>query len=161
MKRKILLVSAWACVLVCMTMIFNFSGQDGEKSSETSKKVVETVLGVVMKKEDITPPVVAKYQFPIRKAAHFGIYMLLGFSLSCAYLITFNKNGILPYGCALVTSVLYAVSDEIHQNFTLNRGPSARDILIDSSGAIAGIIIYALFILSVSKLKKREQTPVI
>lgn len=146
MKEKIVLALSWVCVFISMLMIFNFSAEDGEKSSSTSQKVVEDVLGIVMDKEDITPEVVQKYQFPIRKAAHFGIYMLLGFSLSCAYRMTFKNKKLLPYIISLPTAAIYAVTDELHQKFTSGRSPSAKDVLIDSAGALTGILIYALFI---------------
>ena len=34
----------------------------------------------------------------------------------------------------------YAITDEFHQKFVPGRGPSLRDVLIDSFGAILGII---------------------
>lgn len=146
MKEKVVLALSWVCVFISMLMIFNFSSEDGEKSSSTSQKVVESVLGIVMDKEDITPEVVHKYQFPIRKAAHFGIYMLLGFSLACAYRTTFKNKKFFPYIISLPTAALYAVTDELHQKFTFGRTPSFKDVLIDSAGALTGILIYALFI---------------
>lgn len=146
MKEKIILALSWVCVFICMIMIFNFSSEDGETSSSTSQSVVENILGIVMDKEDITPEVVKKYQFPVRKAAHFGIYMLLGFSLACAYRMTFKNKKILPYVISLPTAALYAISDEFHQKFAAGRSPSTKDVLIDSGGALTGILIYLIFI---------------
>ena len=36
---------------------------------------------------------------------------------------------------------LYAVSDEIHQMFSIERGPGVIDVLIDTLGSLASIII--------------------
>lgn len=142
MNKKIIIALSWLCVLITMIMIFCFSAEDSKKSGETSKNVVEKVLETVMDKEKITPAVVQKYEFPIRKVAHFGIYMLLGFCLSNAYRVTLSKYNYLPYILAFPSAIIYAVSDEIHQNFIAGRVPSFKDVLIDSSGALIGILIY-------------------
>lgn len=145
-KKKIILVLSWVCVLISMSVIFNLSGENGEVSSSTSQSVVENILGIFMDKEDITPDVVIKYQIPIRKTAHFGIYMVLGFSLACAYRMTFKNKKILPYVISLPTASVYAVSDELHQKFTYGRVPSLNDVFIDSCGAFTGILVYFIFI---------------
>lgn len=44
---------------------------------------------------------------------------------------------------ALATCIVYAVSDEIHQLFVPGRGAQVKDVMIDSTGAFAGIIIYS------------------
>ncbi|MBQ7412455.1 MAG: hypothetical protein IJW10_06110, partial [Clostridia bacterium] len=67
MKNIIILATSWLCVVLTMVMIFCFSAQNAEKSTETSSSVVENVLDIVMPKEEITPEVVKKYQFPLRK----------------------------------------------------------------------------------------------
>ena len=33
---------------------------------------------------------------------------------------------------AVVTAVLYGITDEIHQSFTPGRGPAVRDVIIDT-----------------------------
>ena len=38
---------------------------------------------------------------------------------------------------SLGLTVLYAVSDEIHQGFTAGRHPAAADVAIDAAGAVA------------------------
>ena len=76
MKKIVIITASWILVLLTMLIIFNFSKETSSKSSETSKDVVVDVLDVVMDKEDITPPVIKKFQFPIRKIAHFSVFML-------------------------------------------------------------------------------------
>ena len=44
-------------------------------------------------------------------------------------------------GLALVIAALYAVSDEFHQSFVPSRTASAWDVLIDTCGAAAGLLI--------------------
>ena len=144
-KKTFVIISSWLLVFVVMLMIFNFSSENAEQSTETSKDVVVQVLDVVMDKEEITPPVVQKYQVPIRKLAHFGIYMLLGFCMYNAFDKSFKLKFWLNMLLATVACIIYAISDEFHQNFSANRGPAITDVLIDSSGAVLGIILFFLF----------------
>ena len=103
------------------------------------------VLDTVMPKEEITEPVVEKYQFPIRKVAHFGIFMLLGFCMYNAFLKSFNLHFTINMLLSFLSCVLYAISDEWHQNYVEERGPSPMDVLIDSLGAIIGILLLWIF----------------
>ena len=155
MKNKTILIISWVCVALTMLMIFCFSAEDAEKSTQTSSSVVENVLDIVLPKEEITPEVVKKYQFPFRKAAHFGIYMLLGFCLVNAFEITLNKKWYISYPASVVVSFLYALSDEWHQSFTAGRGPSIKDTFIDLSGAFLGALIYLGFISLYTYLNKK------
>ena len=51
---------------------------------------------------------------------------------------------------SLGVGILYAISDEIHQSFVPGRGASIRDVCIDTSGVIMGIIM-VLVVISVFK----------
>ena len=152
MKNKIVVIFSWLLVLLTMIIIFNFSSEDSVESTKTSGSVVEQVLGVFMEKEEITPPVIKKYQFPIRKAAHFGIYMLLGFCMMSAFDKTFKFSRLLNILFSFITSTFYAMSDEIHQGFVAGRGPQVRDVLIDATGALVGVLIFVAFLLLYEKL---------
>ena len=146
MKSKIIVVVlSWLLVLLTMAMIFNFSRETSEKSSQTSEGVVVQILDIFMEKEEITPPVIKKYQFPIRKAAHFGIYMLLGFCLLNAFEKTVSIKLWINSIISFLVGVLYAITDEYHQNFSSGRGPQAKDVLIDSSGVLLGVLIFIGF----------------
>ncbi|WP_246942850.1 VanZ family protein [Bacillus pinisoli] len=85
-------------------------------------------------------------EFFIRKGAHFGIFFLLGFFTIRASLQTFLKNrpktGLLT---SFIFTFLYAVSDELHQHFTGDRTPLIHDVMIDSVGALTGILLYIIF----------------
>ncbi len=158
MRNKSILALSWVCVALTMIMIFCFSSQNAEKSTETSSSVIENVLDIVMPEEEITPEVVQKYQFPFRKAAHFGIYMLLGFCLANAFQITIKNKWFISYPSSLMVSILYAISDEWHQNFSEGRGPSAKDVFIDSTGAFLGLFVFLLFIYIYSLIKAKKHS---
>mgnify|MGYP001609904877 CR=1 FL=1 len=64
---------------------------------------------------------------------HIIEYLILSLLLYRA-LKTTSKN---PQTLALLITILYAISDEIHQFYIPGRIPSVFDIAIDSLGAIA------------------------
>jgi VanZ family protein len=63
----------------------------------------------------------------------FGVLALLVFRSLAAYV-----DGLLPRAAfALGFTVLYGVSDEIHQSFVPGRTPTVLDVLVDALGAAA------------------------
>ncbi|MCF7906405.1 VanZ family protein [Patescibacteria group bacterium] len=82
-------------------------------------------------------------QFVLRKVFHIfeffilNLFLLKGFSKN-------KKDNIL----FTLISILFAILDEIHQFFVLNRVASIFDVLIDTIGILFSYIIYNL-----SKLK--------
>lgn len=156
MKKHIILILSWLCVLLTMIMIFCFSAENAEKSTQTSAGVIEDVLDAVLPEDEVTPELVNKLQFPFRKMAHFGIFMLLGFCLSNAFNITIKNKWYITYPCAFVAGVIYAISDEWHQSFSLNRGPSPKDVLIDSTGVFIGIAVFVAFLFIFNHFKNKK-----
>ncbi len=152
MNNKVAIIISWLLVLLTMIIIFNFSSETAIESTETSKGVVVQVLEIFMEKDEITPPVIKKYQLPIRKIAHFGIYMLLGFCMINAFEKSFKiklwQNSVF----ATIASSIYAFTDEFHQNFAEGRGPQITDVLIDSGGALMGVILFIALILLYQKI---------
>jgi len=143
-KRVLFITLSWLLVLLTMLIIYNFSEESGDKSTETSGDVIKDVLDIVMPEEEITDDVVKKYQIPFRKLAHFAIFMLLGFSLANAYKITINIKLFYIYLISFGTSSLYALFDELHQGFVVGRGTTLKDFLIDSLGGLIGVCIFIL-----------------
>ena len=45
-----------------------------------------------------------------------------------------------PWAWAFALTVLYAVSDELHQGFVAGRHPSAFDVAIDAAGALLALV---------------------
>lgn len=84
--------------------------------------------------------------FILRKMAHIFEYFVLTWllysALSNHYLQTKKKHP--PHWQALLfvllLSVFYALSDELHQTFVLNRSGNLRDVAIDSIGIVLAII---------------------
>ncbi|UOQ85158.1 VanZ family protein [Gracilibacillus salinarum] len=90
-------------------------------------------------------------EFIVRKGAHFVVFL----TLACLFYIAMRKSFPLSVPklvavIAFLLTVLYAISDEWHQGFTAGRTPYAGDVMIDSAGALVGI----LAILIGNKLRK-------
>ena len=133
-------------VLASILMIFFFSSKNGEESGELSNGTLENIVGSFVEEERV-PEVVDKLHTPFRKIAHFGIYMLLGFSLSCAFILSIPLKPLLSCAFALGSGVIYALIDEfVFQQITSGRGPSIVDALVyDGLGVLTGAFVYFVF----------------
>lgn len=142
MKRKIL---PWILVLLWMALIFYLSHQPATKSNGLSKGTTEIIVKTV---EKVAPKVdINKRNFNhiIRKNAHLFAYLVLGILVANG-LRSIGVVGYRAIGFALLICVIYAISDEVHQLFVPGRGGQVKDVLIDSAGAVVGILGYNGFI---------------
>jgi VanZ family protein len=80
----------------------------------------------------------------LRKLAHAGEFFILTFLLYRAFRGAFNLSAWYLFIRPAGLSLLYAVSDEIHQLFVPSRVCSARDVLIDCCGIMLFYIIIRL-----------------
>lgn len=142
-KQKKILIS-WAAVVLWVVFIFYLSAQPVYKSNSLSKKVTEIVVETVEKVAPEVKPDVNRMNHLLRKNAHFFAYLVLGI-LMMNLLERSGADGTGRVMSALVFCILYAVSDEVHQLFVPGRGSQARDVLIDSIGAIIGIRMYCIY----------------
>lgn len=125
--------------LVNMSLIFMFSAQNGEKSSEISYNIAQKSVSESdnVKEEDIKD-----VEFFLRKTAHFSIFACLGFLL-IGTLKTWQKikNPKISAALSLGLCAVYAASDELHQFFVSGRDCRFTDILIDTAGSFVGICV--------------------
>lgn len=118
-------------------LIFYFSNQPGSVSDVSSGVIVNIIKKII-------PGNYHTITFMVRKLAHVSIYFIL-------YLLTFNcfkRFNVNKY--AFYFCLLYAISDEIHQLFVVNRSCELRDILIDTTGIILAYLI-------TKKIEKRKE----
>lgn len=124
-------------------VIFAFSSQEADQSSELSSGVLGLMLEFFTRAfgrviEDFNQEF---FHFLLRKGAHFTVYLVLGVLVAFAL----YKRKVIAYRrISFLISVLYAVSDEIHQVFVPGRAGQVQDVLIDASGALLGILLFAL-----------------
>jgi len=77
----------------------------------------------------------------LRKCAHMFEFGVLALLFARAFRRTWIA--LAPAGIVLlsfVLTLLYAISDEVHQSFVPNRGPSAMDVLVDTAGIVAAFV---------------------
>lgn len=127
-----------------MILIFVFSAQPAQDSDRTSGFLVDLVLYAACPDYDTLSPdaqmaVYNTMQHLVRKAAHFTEFALLGFLLRLCLESWFPKARLSLW--AWLGGTLYAVSDEIHQLSVDARSGQFKDVLLDSSGVIAGVIV--------------------
>lgn len=129
-----------------MYMIFSFSAQDGTTSADlsyqVSYKIVEVggeVLGADLQPWEVDQ-LATRFHTPVRKLAHMTEYFLLAISVAFP-LYVYGLRGILLLIAAGAICVAFACGDEYHQAFVDGRGPSKRDVLIDSVGVFFGIVL--------------------
>jgi len=144
-KKIILIILA----IICFGIIFAFSSQNSSESLGLSNKLIiktyETIHGCTLNNKE-QKEIIKKYNYIVRKSAHFIIYFILGIIiiqlLSCFNIN--NKYKLILF--SILICFIYAITDEFHQSFT---GRSARvlDVFIDTLGATVGLILnYLLFI---------------
>jgi VanZ family protein len=134
--RKFISHFPWIIVVLWMFLIFSLSAQPAQKSDHLSIGVTEKVAPGTNMNLDVLNHV-------IRKNAHFFIYLVLAIMVQ----ITLTKNrikGIKGMLFVIGICLFFAMTDEFHQLFVLGRGAQVKDVLIDSAGAIVGLVIFRI-----------------
>lgn len=155
-SRKItIIIISWVAVVLWMLLIFRLSSQVAEQSNELSKGITAVIVETVEKispKKDFNMDTINHF---VRKNAHFFAYLTLGI-LALKAIRRSKVRGFTALVMAFGICVLYAISDEVHQLFVPGRGGQARDVLLDSSGALVGIGLYMLIAkINIRKNKQR------
>lgn len=83
---------------------------------------------------------------PLRKVMHASVYLVLAFLvIFFLNVLMNNKHYMIALILTLVVCVGFAISDEFHQTFVSGRTGQPLDVVIDSMGAMVGIIIYTSY----------------
>ncbi len=132
-------------VLFLSVQIFLFSHSTGTESGGISKGLTAFLLSLLQKlfRGADREKLFDILHVLVRKTAHFSLYFLLACSvqaLARSYQLSIRKSALIAAGYSL----LYAISDEIHQRFVPGRSGQITDVLIDFSGAAVGILVYCL-----------------
>ncbi len=139
--RKIKVISLIVTILI-MALIFFFSSQNSEESTDISDgltmKIVEIFVPDISTAEKLT--IADGLSHFVRKAAHFTIFAALGFSVIVTIKSNIGNKQLLLR--TMTVCVLYAASDEFHQNFVNGRTMQFSDVLIDSAGAFVGACVF-------------------
>lgn len=143
MNNKLIISLYGIVVLVWMILIFTLSSQPAHQSNHLSRGVTEFIVEIVEKVTSKDGIDISRLNHMARKNAHFFTYLILGILV----MNTMRRSGMSGYkvlALSIGICVLFAGSDEVHQLFVLGRGAQIKDVLIDSAGAIVGVILYSL-----------------
>ncbi|WP_242960247.1 VanZ family protein [Drancourtella sp. An12] len=136
-------------VAVWMVVIFLFSAQPSDESSKESLFVGRMVGQIFVKDfeewpEEEQEAFAEAINYPVRKTAHATEYAILGIFvfMRCRCQDTWSRKRMIATAWGI--STVYAATDEFHQIFVPGRAGMVTDVMIDSSGALAGILLAAL-----------------
>lgn len=128
-------------VIIWMIFIFYMSGKTGQESSGQSGKISLFITNLLEKVRQDSPQEMQNLQdileLVIRKAAHMTEYAIL-FLLSYLAMvkISMSQSRFYNRSIAVLISLLYACSDEMHQLLVPGRSGRMIDVGIDMAGVL-------------------------
>lgn len=133
-------------MLFWVAVIFSFSLQPASDSSELSMSVGRRLaellpVDVVEKLSEVPREQLDFLHMLLRKIGHFSEYFVLGIFSMVSFLQTELRH---KKWLGLGFCVLVAVMDETIQLFVSGRSGQITDVLLDSVGALFGILIVLL-----------------
>lgn len=147
----------WVLLFLNMAAIFVLSATPADMSTVESDAIVALPKSVF----DLANPELADdeaifkmFQVAVRKTAHFLEFATL--SVWAAGLLALYRMRF-PYLLGGAFSILYAVSDELHQTFVPGREGKITDWAIDALGAIFGVLL----LWTILSLRKRNEAKMI
>lgn len=161
-RRKIFLI----LTIIWMIVIFLFSARPADESEEDSLRVgmlIGEVFVTGFEEWEETEQIqfAERIDHPVRKTAHASEYALMALLVSGVCISTRKEKRMerryaevfIPWGIAAV----YAATDEFHQLFVPGRSGQVSDVLLDSAGALAGVLVLAgIRVLGHRYLKKSD-----
>ena len=154
-KHKLILLIV---LIGIMGFIYYMSAQPVVRSGEMSFRIDRLVCRLFVDGfENMTAEQqqVAVYDmdFLVRKSAHFLEYTMLGLILMLTgrtFLTSHQKTA------AMLTGAVYAALDEFHQYFVPGRACQVRDVLIDYSGIVTGILTALLLMRIIRAIRNQR-----
>lgn len=148
---KKLKIGSWVAVVVWMAVIFIFSAQPADQSSELSKGVTEILVSVaavvfpIDMESGATQNFIDKLDGMIRVGAHGTVFLILALLM----LNALRRSGLKGIKMFLITfafCAFYAITDEIHQIFVPGRACELFDFIVDCIGAALGTVFISFII---------------
>jgi VanZ family protein len=152
---------SWLPAVVIMGIIFYFSSRPVDDSNESSLTITNSILSIY---ENISNTqyqtekrgnIIITLNHIIRKGAHFTEYAVLACAIALHFWVSKRKK-IWLLMAPIIVSALYASSDEFHQTMVQGRGGQVQDVLLDTTGAIAGSLVFSLMISYIVYRRKRR-----
>lgn len=157
-KNLFLKLLSFVPALLMLCLIFSFSSQTGEESGSLSHEISKIVVttGNDLFHLELTSEQITSYtdhlEHPIRKLAHMTEYFILTVFVLFPLSVCGLRGSRLIF-TAMLFCVFFAATDEFHQSFVAGRGPSVKDVGIDS----IGVCFASLFFYLLTRLKKHRK----
>lgn len=159
MARKGVRILLWIATIAVAGMIFGFSCQDGDASTQTSSRIVEPVVRFLAShmspmNADQASGMQMTIQFLVRKLAHLTEFAMLGFlvsSLTHSYALRHAGS------LAWLIGAVYAATDELHQLLGGSRTGMWEDVLLDSVGVLLGACVASLVCRKLIERQRNDQ----
>ncbi len=153
--KRLFIIAGIILAVVVVIAIFFFSSQTGTESSGLSQRISKALLRLFYPDYTSMSPreihlIIMQLEVVVRKGAHLTIFMTLGFVIMLTLLKT--RMGLFARGLIAVgLCFAYACIDETRQLFTAGRNGSFYDVIIDTTGAVIGVILFVV----IFKLRRR------
>ena len=140
--------------IIIAVIIFWFSSQNGTTSGGISRGITRELFPGVLDDK-----IVLAIEGLLRKAAHYMIYFILGISVYFSYVYYMSaftaKEPLIRDKVFIPTLIcfVYSVTDELHQYFVPDRNGTFLDCVLDTIGALSGVLIV---IAVIALMKKRK-----
>ena len=151
-KLNILIVLFVLVSLLLTCYIFSNSLQKPTDSNNKSNTISDKLQSIIDPEFKIDRKDFRKYT---RKAAHFIEFAALGISLAIVFLCVYIKTSKLFVSLPLFLMLSVAVTDEFIQSFN-GRTSCLKDVLIDFSGSISGILMVFMIAMICRKMKIKQ-----
>ena len=168
MQRKILAGVLFSLAALLLFFIFVFSAQEADASSALSARVARALMdlmnpGYLKTASGGTVRVLMDFMdHPVRKAAHFMEYALLGTLLTGGFLcLRFSMAA--RFAFVLPLCFVCACADEYHQTFVTGRAGTWADVLLDFSGSVFGTLLLltvcfaVMYLMGASRLRRASR----
>ena len=149
-KSKTRLILCCAFILLTVCAIWGNSLLNGDTSGSISGGL-SAWIGKIF---PIFSPESPNGHYLLRKCAHFSVFFLLGLEL-CWLVGMLRKDKIIP--CCMAVSAAVASVDETIQRFIPDRHGCLSDVLLDFSGATAGMILLLLGYTVMQRKKLKQE----
>ena len=155
------------CVLLgWMVLIYLFSAQNSANSSTLSSGMLRKLLGLLPGWNALSAVAQARRVRALhgifRKLGHFSEYAILGALASLTMRVGFpvterTQQRVRYFLIPACFALLSAAGDEIHQLFVPGRSGEFRDVMIDFSGALLGILLTGAAVWLHARRKRKKQ----
>lgn len=158
MKKAIKIILLLAIAIGWMIAIYKLSSMNSNNSNGKSTDIISIFIedtlditnnyGITSSHPDEQKieKVSQLINAPMRKVIHATVYFVLALFIMMLMNIIFeHKKYFLSVSITLALCILFAATDEYHQTFVAGRTGQLMDVIIDSVGALVGILFYSTY----------------